>query len=166
MSNNKVTTLAGSSSGVVEGVGTAAKFQIPWGVKLSADGNHLYVSSWNGNAISKVRLSDNNVTILGRSKSNMSLPRGLYISPANQVFLANTGGHYISKIQSEADGNASTFVKVTGGTSAGDVDGNANAARLSGPVGIAYDPYIGMFYIADGDGSNQKVRTMKSSDIQ
>lgn len=166
LANKQVTTLAGSSSGMLEGVGTAAKFQIPWGVKLSADGNYLYVASWNGNGISKVRLSDNNVTILGRAKTNMSSPRGLYISPANKVFIANTGGHYLSKILSEADGNASTFEKITGGTSAGYVDGMAGAARFAGPVGMTYDPYTGIFYIADGDGANQKIRTMISADIQ
>lgn len=166
LANNQVTTLAGSTSGMAAGIGTAAKFQIPWGVQLSADGNSLYVASWNGNGLSKVRLSDNNVTILGTAKTNMSSPRGLYVSPANKVFIANTGGHYLSKILSEADGNASTFEKITGGTASGYVDGTASAARFAGPIGITYDPYTGIFYIADGDGTNQKVRTMKSADIQ
>ncbi|SMC67562.1 NHL repeat-containing protein [Pedobacter africanus] len=165
LANNQVTTLAGSTSGMAAGVGTAAKFQIPWGVRMSADGNFVYVASWNGNGISKVRLSDNNVTILGMGKTNMSSPRGLYVSPANKVFIANTGGHYISKILAEADGNATTFEKLTGGTTAGYVDGTAAAARFAGPVGITYDPYTGIFYIADGDGVNQKIRTMKSADV-
>ncbi|TKC55188.1 hypothetical protein FBD94_25470 [Pedobacter hiemivivus] len=162
LSNNQVTILAGSTSGVSAGVGTAAKFQIPWGVKLSADGNSVYVASWNGNAISKVTLSDNNVTVLGQSKTNMGSPRGLYVSPANKVFLSNTTGNYISFMQTELEGNASVFTRVTSTSTSGYIDGAANVARFAGPIGIHYDGYTGMFYIVDGNG----LRTMKSSDIQ
>lgn len=162
LSNNQVTTLAGSSSGIAAGIGTLAKFQVPWGVKLSADGNSVYVASWNGNAISKVRLSDNNVTILGQTKTNMGSPRGLYVSPANKVFLSNTTGNYISLMQTELEGNASVFTRVTSSSTSGYVDGAANVARFAGPIGIHYDGYTGMFYIADGNG----LRTIKSSDIQ
>lgn len=167
LATNTVSLIAGSGSGATPkaGLGAAAVFYSPWGVVLSADGNSLYVSSWNGNTISKIRLSDNDVTILGTSKTNMGSPRGLFVSPSNQVFLSNTSGHYISKMQTEVEGNLSTFVRVTSSGTAGNVDGAANVAQFNGPIGLAYDPYTGTFYIADGDKTNNKVRTMRSSDL-
>ncbi|WP_084290775.1 NHL repeat-containing protein [Pedobacter nyackensis] len=172
--NNEVTLIAGSTAttpvaGITAGVGDAARFNFPWGVKLSADGNSVYVSSWTGTGISKVQLSDNSVVVLGSAKANTSQPRGLYVSPANQIFISNTAGFYISKMQTELPGNASSFTKLTTSTTRGYIDGAASTARFSGIVGIAYDSYSGIFYIADGDGgasANNKIRTMKSSDIQ
>jgi len=170
LATNTVSTIAGSgTAGITAGPGATATFNFPWGVKLSADGNSLYVSSWTGTGISKVQLSDNSVVVLGSAKANTSQPRGLYVSPANQLFISNTAGFYISKMQTELPGNASTFTKLTASTTRGYIDGSASTARFSGIVGIAYDPYTGIFYIADGDGAaaaNNKIRTMKSSDIQ
>nr|WP_121270345.1 hypothetical protein [Pedobacter schmidteae] len=170
LATNTVSLIAGSgTAGISAGVGATATFNFPWGVKLSADGNSLYVSSWTGTGISKIQLSDNSVTVLGTAKANTSQPRGLYVSPANQLFISNTAGFYISKMQNEVPGNASTFSKLTGGTTRGYADGAAATALFSGIVGIAYDPYTGVFYIADGDGAaaaNNKIRTMKSSSIQ
>jgi hypothetical protein len=170
LATNTVSLIAGSgTAGITAGVGAAATFNFPWGVKLSADGNALYVSSWTGTGISKIQLSDNSVTVLGTAKANTSQPRGLYVSPANQLFISNTAGFYISKMQTEVAGNASTFVRVTTSSTRGYLDGPASTAMFSGIVGIAYDPYTGVFYIADGDGAaaaNNKVRTMKSSSIQ
>ena len=168
LEDRKVTTIAGSgTSGVKEGTGVEAQFQIPWGVELSADGNSLYVSSWNGNALSKIDLSNNYVSILGKGKDNLGSARGIYVTPANQVILANTSGNYISKMNHEEEGNMSIFSRIAGpptGTTAGDTDGIASAARFKGPIGIFYDPYTGIWYIADGDKAS-RIRTMQSSDI-
>jgi DNA-binding beta-propeller fold protein YncE len=168
LATNTVSLIAGTGTAGTPtgGVGAGAVFNFPWGVKLSADGTSLYVSCWTGNSISKIRLADNNVTILGIGKTNMGSPRGIYLSPSNQLFLSNTTGNYISKMQTEVEGNLSTFTRVTSTGTAGNIDGAANIARFDGPVGITYDPYTGMFYIADGDRTNNKIRTMKSSDIQ
>lgn len=168
LATNTVSLIAGTGSAgtPTAGVGASATFNFPWGVKLSADGSSLYVSCWTGNSISKIRLADNNVTILGITKTNMGSPRGIYLSPSNQLFLSNTTGNYISKMQTELEGNLSTFTRVTSSGTAGNVDGAAGVAQFDGPVGLTYDPYTGIFFIADGDRTNNKIRTMKSSDIQ
>lgn len=171
LATNTVSLIAGSgaSGTVAAGVGAAAVFNFPWGVKLSPDGSSLYVTSPQGSGLSKIRLSDNSVTLLALSKTNFVTTRGLYVSPANKVILASTGGFYITQMTTEGAANTSVFTKLTGGAARGYVDGTAAAARFSGAVGIAYDPYTGVFYIADGDGgtlANNKIRIMKSSDIQ
>lgn len=168
LATNTVSLIAGSGTAgaVTAGVGAAAIFNFPWGVKLSSDGNSLYVTCWTGNGLSKINLADNSVTVLGIAKTNMGSPRGLFVSASNQIFLSNTTGNYISKVQNEVVGNASTFVRVTSSGTAGNVDGAATVAQFDGPVGMFYDPYTGTFYIADGDRNNNKIRTMKSSSIQ
>lgn len=170
LATNTVSLVAGSgTAGITAGASAVATFNFPWGVKLSADGNSLYVASWTGTGISKIQLSDNSVVVLGTAKPNTSQPRGLYVSPGNQLFISNTAGFYISKMQTEVSGNASTFTRLTSSATRGYVDGAASVAQFSGIVGIAYDPYTGVFYIADGDGAasaNNKIRTMKSSSIQ
>jgi len=170
LATNTVSLIAGSgSAGITAGVGAGATFNFPWGVRLSADGNTLYVSSWTGTGLSKIQLSDNTVVVLGTAKTNTLQPRGLYVSPANQLIISNTGGFYISKMQTEVAGNASTFTKLTSSATRGYVDGAAASAMFSGIVGITYDPYTGTFYIADGDGgasANNKIRTMKSANVQ
>ena len=52
-----VTTVAGRSSGLVDGAGTNAKFNLPWGVALDAASNSLYVSDSMNQAIRLVKVS-------------------------------------------------------------------------------------------------------------
>ncbi|WEK19553.1 MAG: hypothetical protein P0Y49_00090 [Candidatus Pedobacter colombiensis] len=171
LTTNTVSLVAGSgSAGVAAGVGASATFNFPWGIKLSADGTSLYVTSGQGNGLSKIRLSDNNVTVLSLVKTGFGTPRGIYVSPGNKVIIASMSGYYISTMVTENAGNGSTFNLLTGsGTiTKGYVDGPAASAKFGGALGVAYDPYTGTFYIADGDIStgNNVVRTMKSSDIK
>lgn len=60
LNNIQVSTFAGSSAGSIDAVGTAARFNRPWG--LASDGTFLYVSDYTGHTIRRVSLSSAEVT--------------------------------------------------------------------------------------------------------
>lgn len=157
LSTSTVSTVAGSgTSSVLGGTGTAATFQIPWGVALTDDETALYVASWNGSSISKINLSNSFVTILRKgATTNFSSPRGIYVA-GGKLFIANTGNHTFSAINNEVETNT-TFNLLAGTTTSGSAVGSATATRFNGPVGIWYDKYSGKFYIADTGNNKIKI---------
>jgi len=161
LTNNTVSTVAGSgTSSVLGGTGTAATFQIPWGVALTDDETALYVASWNGSSISKINLANSFVTVLRKgATTNFSSPRGIYVA-GGKLFVANTGNHTLSAINSEVETNT-TFSLLVGATTSGNAVGSATATRFNGPVGIWYDKYSGKFYIADT--GNNKIKIIKGT---
>jgi hypothetical protein len=52
-----VTTLAGSSNGFQDGIGSDAKMNNPYGICLNLHDNCLYVSDFNNNKIRKVTIN-------------------------------------------------------------------------------------------------------------
>lgn len=154
LASNTVSTVAGSgTSSVLGGAGTAATFQIPWGVALTDDETSLYVASWNGSSLSKINLSNNFVTVLRKGgTTNFSSPRGIYAA-GGKLFVANTGNHTFSAVNNEVETNT-TFSLLVGATTSGNAVGSATATRFNGPVGIWYDKYSGKFYVAD-TGNNR-----------
>lgn len=161
LSNNTVSTVAGSgTSSVLGGTGTTATFQIPWGVALTDDETGLYVASWNGSSISKINLTNSFVTVLRKgATTNFSSPRGIYVA-GGKLFVANTGNHTLSAINSEVETNT-TFSLLMGATTSGNAVGSATATRFNGPVGIWYDKYSGNFYIADT--GNNKIKVIRGN---
>ncbi len=161
LSTNTVSTVAGSgTSSVLGGTGAAAAFQIPWGVALTDDETSLYVASWNGSSMSKINLANSFVTILRKgATTNFSSPRGIYVA-GGKLFVANTGNHTFSAINSEVETNT-TFSLLVGATTSGNAVGSATATRFNGPVGIWYDKYSGKFYIADT--GNNKIKVISGS---
>ena len=161
LSTNTVSTVAGSgTSSVLGGTGTAAAFQIPWGVALTDDETSLYVASWNGNALSKINLSNSLVTVLRQNSvtpttPNFSSPRGIYWA-GGKLFVANTGNHTLSVVNNEV-ATSTTFTLLMGATTSGNAVGSATATRFNGPVGLWYDKYSGKFYIADTGNNKIKV---------
>jgi DNA-binding beta-propeller fold protein YncE len=157
LSTNTVTTVAGSgTSSVLGGTGTAATFQIPWGVALTDDETSLYVASWNGSALSKINLSNNFVTVLRKGgTTNFSSPRGIYAA-GGKLFVANTGNHTFSVLNNEVETNT-TFSLLVGATTSGNAVGSATATRFNGPVGIWYDKYSGKFYVVDTGNNTVKI---------
>jgi len=161
LSTNTVSTVAGSgTSSVLGGIGTAAAFQIPWGVTLNDDETALYVASWNGSSLSKINLANSMVTILRKgATTNFSSPRGIYAA-GGKLFIANTGNHTFSAINNEVETNT-TFSLLMGSTTSGNAVGSATATRFNGPIGVWYDKYSGKFYIADT--GNGKIKIVSGS---
>ncbi len=77
-----VTTLAGQSSyGVVDGVGTAAKFDLPFALAVDKSTGNIYTADWDGYTVRKITPSGTVTTIVGtpytRGVFFGSLPAGL-----------------------------------------------------------------------------------------
>ena len=77
--DGQVTTFAGTNaSGYVDGVGTVARFNFPWGVIVGPD-SHLYVSDGENQRIRRIAPDGTVVTIAGNG--NYGLASGMGYSP-------------------------------------------------------------------------------------
>jgi hypothetical protein len=162
-----VSTIAGSStSGYVDGIGTNAQFGSPFDVAADSAGN-LYVADANNNAVRKLTLMGNNwvvTTMAGGTYGSMdgtgtnatfSLPQGVAVDGAGNVFVADTGNNDIREITSA--GAVTTIAGSKG--SAGSANGTGYTARFNLPTGVAVDN-TGNVYVADYD--NDLIRQITS----
>ncbi len=149
-SGGVVTTLAGStsgSSGNLNGVGTAARFDYPIGVAVDSSGN-VFVSEQFNNCIRKIT-SAGIVTTLAGSTSGISgnidgtgsaarfySPQGITIDPSGNLYLTDYFNHNIRKVTNT--GVVTTFAGSTNGFS-GSNDATGTSARFNRPIGITID---------------------------
>ena len=157
-----VTTLAGRAgeSGAVNGVGGAARFELPNDVTLGPDGS-LYVTDYN-RAVRKVTTSGVVTTyagILGDYGTNdgpIASARFLYLSASafdaqGNLYVLDAGAHNIRKVLADRS-QVSTVCGLAG--QAGYADGNGLAVRWNQPNALAVAP-DGMIYVTD---TNRVVR--------
>ncbi len=120
-----VTTIAGSgAAGHTNGTGTAASFDMPYGIVVDPAGTTLYVGDYNNSIIRKIELSTLNVTDFAGNGSSTSedgvgaaagipKPGGLYLDNNGNLYVTERGGGKIRKITPSASvstigGNLST----------------------------------------------------------
>ncbi|MFY8097051.1 MAG: putative Ig domain-containing protein [Flavobacterium sp.] len=105
-SSGNVTTLAGSSTGYADGIGTEAKFSTPYGVTVDRSGN-IYVADTNNFKIRKIDSNGNVSTIAGSSfgflDGNLTIasfkgPRGLAIDAIGNLYTTDYQNQKIRKI--------------------------------------------------------------------
>ncbi|MDK2773028.1 MAG: T9SS type A sorting domain-containing protein [Flavobacterium sp.] len=146
----QVTTLAGSSSGYVDDIGTAAKFNTPYGIVVDGTGN-IYVADWGNHKIRKITQTRVVTTFAGSTggyadglatTAKFFMPRGVAIDGLGNVYVADTTNDKIRKISS--DGNVTTIA----GSTYGFADGAGTAAQFSNPFGLVVD-LSGDLIIAD-----------------
>jgi sugar lactone lactonase YvrE len=156
-----VTTIAGvpTSFGTNDGLGSVAKFFLPYGVAIDGATN-LYVADTSNHAIRKLVFAGGVwfVSTWAGSPRNpgfknatgtsaqFNTPSGIAADTAGNVFVADTANNAIRQISP-----AGSVTTVAGGAS-GFTDGTNTAARFNQPDGVAVDA-AGSLYVADSGNS-------------
>lgn len=176
-----VTTVAGSTPGLVNGDVSVAQFSVPWDVVIDSQGN-LFITDSNNHRIRKIDLSTGQVTTFaGTGTTGVSqggfldgpgntarfdTPRGLAIDANDNLYVADSGNNSIRKIDS--NGNVTTLA---GSGVLGFIDGPGDQARFRVPTGVEVDAN-GVVYVVDQNNhsirrvdANGKVSTMAGDGI-
>jgi sugar lactone lactonase YvrE len=148
-----VSTLAGSagSVGSDDGVGTAARFDHPWGVAVDGQG-YVYVADTNNCTIRKISPMGVVVTLAGQAgycssddgsgdEASFSLPHALALDDAGNIYVADFGASIIRQVSPAGYVNT---IAGTAGNVGGD-DGQGAAASFFSPSGIALDSNGNLF---------------------
>jgi sugar lactone lactonase YvrE len=155
-----VSTFAGSGwAGAADGAGTAASFNLPWGVATDVSGN-VYVADQFNNKIRKITQAGVVSTFAGSGSAgavdgagaaaSFSGPSGVTTDASGNVYVADLYNSKIRKIT--PDGVVTTLA---GSGSLGEADDAGPAASFFGPSGVAIDA-SGNVYVADR--SNSRIR--------
>lgn len=169
---NVVSTMAGGSFGVADGVGAAAKFNYPLQTAFDGSGNVVVVDT-NSHLVRLVSPTLNVTTVAGGGGSNpfpssgyvdgtgtnalFYLPGGVAVDVSGNIFVSDTYNYVIRKISS--GWNVTTVVGGNRTRLSGYADGTGTAALLKIPTQLALDG-AGYLYIADsGSHSIRKVDT-------
>lgn len=160
-----VTTIAGSSAGFLDGVGTAARFNGPIAIATDLNGN-VYVADNNNHAVRKIAPGGLVTTIGGNGTTGYSdgvwpnvrfaNPSGVAVDGEGNVLVADRKNNRIRKI------TVSTGVVTTiaGNGLKESTDGNGLKSAFSEPFGISVDAK-GIMYIADL--TSHMIRLMRPS---
>jgi sugar lactone lactonase YvrE len=151
-----VTTLAGlgNNIGEVDGTGTAARFNTPWGIAVGAGGT-LYVSGTTNDTIRRVAPGGVVTTLAGfrgsfasvnshRFRARFAAPLGVAFDAAGNVYVADRWNFTIRKITPW--GLVSTLAGMPGVS--GNSDGTGSGARFGGPRSLVLDN-AGNIYVTD-----------------
>jgi hypothetical protein len=168
-SEGRMSTLAGSvrNSGIMDGIGTAARFNGPAHIAVDSAGS-LYVADLNNSTIRKITSAGVVSTLAGLagnvgsadgtgSTARFNTPYGVAVDNSGNVYVADTYNHTIRKITSA--GVVTTLAGLAGVS--GSADGMGGAARFYLPEGITVDG--GNLYVADT--FNHTVRKITSAGI-
>ena len=151
-----VTTLAGSpgNSGTVDGTGSAARFNSPYGVAVDGSGN-LYIADTNNCTIRKITAGGVVTTLAGSpgvsgsadgtgSAARFFQPYGVAVDGSGNVYVTDPSNSTIRRIT--ASGVVTTLAGSPGVS--GSADGTGSAARFNQPAFVTVD-VTGNVYVAD-----------------
>ena len=123
----------------------------PHGLALDGAG-HLFFTEQDGARVRRLDLAAGNLSELGAGQ--WSIPRGIAVSPAGEVFVADTGRQQIMRV--DATGQVTAVAGMGGSGFSGD-GGVASSAQLNFPWDVAIGP-AGVLYVADLE--NYRVRLL------
>jgi hypothetical protein len=151
-----VTTIAGGTSGILDGTNSYAQFSGPTGIALDSAAN-IYVSDQLNYTIRKITPSGTNwvvTTIAGQARvhgaqdgantnAHFYNPTGVAVDTNGNIFVADEFNNTIRKITPV--GTNWIVSTIAGQTNAGFQDGTNTAAQFSGPAGVAVDANDNVF---------------------
>ena len=152
-----VSTLAGSTEGFRDGLGTSAEFSYPIGVAVDAEGN-VYVADYGNHLIRKVTPEGLVSTLAGSTEgfrdgsgtsAEFSYPIDVAVDAAGNVYVADGDNNLIRKITPEG------LVSTLAGRIWGFRDGSGTSAEFNYPIGVAVDAE-GNVYVANS--YNHRIR--------
>jgi len=157
-----VTTFAGSSvAGSADGTGTAAQFNLPYGVAVDAS-NNVFVSDTSNSLIRKITSAGVVTTVAGSTSgytdgtgtaAQFSEPQGLVFDASGNLFISDTTNNRIRKM------TPAGVVSTVAGSTGGYADGAGTGSQFSSPRGITYDSASNTFYIIDT--ANNRIRKLQ-----
>jgi DNA-binding beta-propeller fold protein YncE len=152
LSTGSVTTLAGSSGsiGSTNGIGTNSKFNFPFGLSLSPDGDFALIADRENNLIRQVIISSTLVTTFAGSglpgslngigtNSRFNHPFGVSISPNRTYALIADSFNNRIRLLILSTATVSSFVG-SDSMGIGTTDGIGTNSRFNLPVAIAFSP--------------------------
>ncbi len=165
-----VTTLAGLAGawGSADGVGSNARFGLPWGLAVDSAGN-LYVADMGDGTIRKITPDRRVTTVAGRAgyaghldgtaaTAVFNQPAGVARDGAGNLYVADMGDDTIRKITPA--GVVTTLAGWPGAS--GSIDGTGRVARFSAPAGLAVDS-AGNLFVADAN--NDTIRRITPAGV-
>jgi hypothetical protein len=165
-----VSTLAGTAgvTGTEDGVGSAAQFNAPAGIAVSANGV-VYVADTGNDTIRRISPDGTVKTIAGTPRVTgttdglgtalFNSPEALAVNAAGAIFVADTLNNTIRKVTYQGDVTTVAGQPRVTGTA----NGIGSAARFFHPAGIALDNAGSRFLIADTQ--NDTIRVLKSDGL-
>ncbi|MEK6154009.1 sterol desaturase family protein [Flavobacteriaceae bacterium 3-367] len=157
-----VSTLAGSSKGHADGVGTAAKFFRPTGIVMF-DSGRLLVADTENHRIRILTLDGATGTLTGsdpgfadgtQEEAKFLFPSYLVSDGAGSFYISDTFNHKVRKLA--PDGTVSTVA----GNTFGLVDGKAENAKFHTPLGLTVDAEGAIYVI---DNGNHRIRKIEDN---
>jgi DNA-binding beta-propeller fold protein YncE len=160
-------TATSSNFGNVDGTGTLARFNAPYGMAIDLASN-LYVTERGNHKIRKITSAGVVSTLAGSgslgnvdgngTSAQFNNPISVAVDASGNVFVAERNGQIVRKILPNGDVStlAGSYVQ------SGSTDGTGSAARFNTPSGIAVDN-AGNVYVADL--GNHTIRKITSAGV-
>jgi len=145
--NDTVTTVAGAAyfQGILDGSGSAARFDHPSGLAFSSSGILYICDEWN-NRIRTMTPGGQVITLAGTglaghadgplNQAQFNHPSGICLDPNGNAYVSDLTNEVVRKLQPSTN----TVTTYAGGImQPGWVDGSVPAPRFNQPLGTAYD---------------------------